>query len=83
MKKVAAQPNLSDVLKLAILPDLLGVDMAVIVQNGHLGCVIVIQDLCAAYTKILPTIRNVFFVLCDIIRLPPLFSFLSCDVYNL
>ena len=42
---VAAQPNLSDVLKLAVLPDFLGVDVAVVVQNGHLGSVIVIQGL--------------------------------------
>ena len=42
---VAAQPDLSDVLKPAILPDLLGIDVAVVVQDRHLGRVIMIQNL--------------------------------------
>ena len=43
---VAAQPYLSNVVKLTILSDFSGVDMAVIVQNRSVLCVIVEQLLC-------------------------------------
>ena len=33
---VAAQPNLGDVLKTLVLPDLLGRNVAVIVDDGHI-----------------------------------------------
>ena len=42
---VAAQPDLGDVVKAAVFVNFLGIDMAVVVQNGHLGCVLMIQSL--------------------------------------
>ena len=43
---LAAQPNLYDVVEAAVLVDLLGVQVAVIVTQGHLGCVVVVKMLC-------------------------------------
>ena len=40
---VAAQPDLRDVFKTNILINLLGIQMAVVVDDGHPGCVFVIQ----------------------------------------
>ena len=43
---IAAKPYLSDVLKLAVLIDFLRVDMAVIVDDRHIFCVIMEQLFC-------------------------------------
>ena len=40
---VAAQPYLGDVVKLPVLVDLLGVDMAVVIHDRHLLRIVVVQ----------------------------------------
>ena len=42
---IAAQPNLCDIVELAVLINLLGIDMAVVIQNRHGLCVLVVQRL--------------------------------------
>ena len=42
---VAAQPQLGDVGETPILPNILGIDVAVIVADGHFCCVVMIQPL--------------------------------------
>ena len=42
---MAAQPNLRDVLKAAVLVDLLRGDMAVVIHDGQLGRIVVVQML--------------------------------------
>ena len=43
---VASKPYLGDVLELAVLADLLGIDMAVIVQNRHRLSIVMVKFLC-------------------------------------
>ena len=45
VRVAAAQPDLSNVLKAAVLVDLAGRNVAVIVADGHILCIIVIQML--------------------------------------
>ena len=40
---IAAQPYLGDIIKLTILSDLSGIDMAVIVQDGSSLCILMIK----------------------------------------
>ena len=48
VRVAAAQPHLSDVLEAAVLVDLAGRDVAVIVADGHSSCIVVIQMLCGS-----------------------------------
>ena len=48
VRVAAAQPHLSDVLKAAVLVDLAGRDVAVIVADGHSSCIVVIQMPCGS-----------------------------------
>ena len=48
VRVAAAQPHLRDVLKAAVLVDLAGRDVAVIVADGHSSCIVVIQMLCGS-----------------------------------
>jgi len=45
VRVAAAQPHLSDVVEAAVLVDLAGRDVAVVVADGHAGCVVVVQVL--------------------------------------
>ena len=45
IRVAAAQPDLSDVVEAAVLVDLAGRDVAVVVADGHAGCVVVVQVL--------------------------------------
>ena len=45
VRVAAAQPHLSDVLEAAVLVDLAGRNVAVVVADGHCGCIVVIQML--------------------------------------
>ena len=45
VRVAAAQPDLSDVVEAAVLVDLAGRDVAVIVADGHILCIVVIQML--------------------------------------
>ena len=42
---VAAEPKLGDILKTAVFPDFLGIDMTVIINNRHIFGVFMIQPL--------------------------------------
>ena len=48
VRVTAAQPHLSNVLEAAVLVDLAGRNMAVIVADGHSSCIVVIQMLCGS-----------------------------------
>ena len=43
---ISAQPDLSDVFKLSVLSNLSGINVAVIVKNGHFCRIFMIQLLC-------------------------------------